>query len=85
MYTKMETISIIRKFITENYLFGYDEDELKDDSSFLKLGILDSTGIMELVTFLESEFQIQVLDSEIMPENLDSVNCISDYICRKSK
>ena len=73
----------IREFILENYLFGYDENELCNDSSFLEQGILDSTGIIELVTFVESEFNIEVLDCDILPENLDSINCISNYVYRK--
>ena len=73
----------IRNFILENYLFGYDENELCNDSSFLQLGILDSTGIVELVAFVEDEFNIEVMDSEILPENLDSIDSISSYIYRK--
>jgi acyl carrier protein len=73
----------IRKFLLNNYLFGYDEDELMNDSSFLEFGVLDSTGIIELVTFVEEEFNIQVMDYEILPENLDSVNCVSQYIFSK--
>lgn len=73
----------IRKFVLENYLFGYDENELDNNSSFLELGVLDSTGIMELVALIEREYNIEVLDSEIIPENLDSIDCISRYVCRK--
>ena len=73
----------IRNFILENYLFGYDENELSNDSSFLELGVLDSTGIIELVGFVENEFNIEVMDSEILPENLDSIDFISSYIYRK--
>ena len=73
----------IRNFILENYLFGYDENELCNDSSFLQLGILDSTGIVELVAFVEDEFNIEVMDSEILPENLDSIDFISSYVYRK--
>ena len=73
----------IRNFILENYLFGYAENELCNDSSFLELGILDSTGIVELVGFVEDEFNIEVMDSEILPENLDSIDFISSYVYRK--
>lgn len=73
----------IRKFLLENYLFGYEEEELRNDSSFLELGILDSTGIMELVTFVEEEFLIQISDEDILPENLDSIECISRYVYSK--
>jgi acyl carrier protein len=81
--TMEEVNTSIREFVLENYLFGYDEDDLDNDSSFLELGVLDSTGIMELVAFLEKEFDIEVSDSEIIPENLDSINCISNYVCSK--
>ena len=75
----------IRNFVLENYMFGYDESELCNDSSLLDLGIIDSTGIMELVVFLENEFNIKVLDEETLPENLDSINCISSYVSKKLK
>lgn len=74
----------IKKFILENYLFGFNENELEDDSSFLKLGILDSTGIMELVAFIEKNYCIDVSDNEITPENLDSIECISKFVLQKT-
>lgn len=73
----------IQKFLLENYLFGFNQDEFEKDSSLLELGVLDSTGIMELVAFIENEFSIEVFDSEIIPENLDSINFICSYIGRK--
>lgn len=73
----------IQRFLMENYLFGFDENEFDRDSSLLELGVLDSTGIMELVAFIEQEFNIEVLDSEIIPENLDSINYISRFINKK--
>lgn len=73
----------IRKFLFENYLFGYEENELEDDSSFLRLGVIDSTGILELVTLIEQEFHVEVLDHEIIPGNFDSIRCISRYVAFK--
>jgi len=73
----------IRSYMKENFLFGYKDDELLDDTSFLEIGVLDSTGIMELVAFLEREFKISVLDEEIIQENLDSIDLISDYLLKK--
>lgn len=73
----------IRDFIFENYLFGYDENELSNDASFLEFGILDSTGVVELVAFIESEFNIEVDDKEVIPENIDSVNNVSRLIYKK--
>ena len=73
----------VKKYIENNFLFGYSENEITDNLSFLKLGILDSTGIMELVTFIEREFKIKVEDQEIIPENLDSINSIVNLVVRK--
>lgn len=73
----------IRKFVLDNYLFGYEDKELGDDLSFLNMGVLDSTGIIELVVFLEEKYAFEVLDEEIIPENLDSINCISKYVNTK--
>ncbi len=69
----------IREFIIENFLFG-DDNGLKDDTSFLEEGIIDSTGVLELVTYLEEEFEISVDDEELIPENLDSINNVAAYL-----
>lgn len=73
----------IRGFLFENYLFGYEENELSDDSSFMELGILDSLGIVELLVFVEAEFNIEVSDAEVLPENMDSVNRVSSLVYKK--
>ena len=72
----------IREFIVENFLFG-DANGLKDDSSFLDEGIMDSTGVLELVTFLEEEFSVTVEDEDLIPENLDSINNVTAYLEKK--
>ncbi len=72
----------IRAFIVENFLFGNDNG-LKNDSSFLDEGIIDSTGILELVSFLEEEFGITVEDEELIPENLDSIANATAYLEKK--
>lgn len=72
----------VRAFIVENFLFG-SEDGLEDDSSFLDEGIIDSTGILELVSFLEEEFGIAVEDEELIPENLDSIANVTAYLEKK--
>lgn len=77
-----ETRNKIRAFIIENFLFGNDEG-LKDDSSFLDEGIIDSTGILELVSFMEEAFSISVEDEELVPENLDSIDNVVGYLERK--
>lgn len=73
----------IRSFVVNTFLFGEDDPELTDDASLLELGIVDSTGILELVAFVESEFGVQVSDGEMTAENLDSIRRISDYVARK--
>ena len=72
----------VRDFIIENFLFG-NANGLKDDTSFLEEGIIDSTGVLELVTFLEENFAIQVEDEELIPENLDSIDNVTGYLERK--
>jgi len=79
----MQDKETIRKYILENYLFTDDESELDDAVSLLEKGVIDSTGIMELVFFLEEQFGIKVDDEEMIPENLDSVNNIVAYIGSK--
>ena len=69
----------------ENYLYGYEESELGNDMSILEMGALDSTGIIELVVFIEEEYGFEVPDIEIVPENMDSINFISNYIYNKQK
>ena len=77
------TVEPIRAFIFENFLFDADESALKNDDSFLEQGIIDSTGVLELVEWLEDEFDIQVEDEELIPENLDSVNLLAAFIEKK--
>jgi len=74
----------IRAFVVENFLFG-EEGDLKEDTSFLEEGIIDSTGVLELVDFLEEEFEINIDDEELVPENLDSLNNVTAYLERKIK
>ena len=78
----MNNIEKVRTFIVENFLFG-DGSSLKDDSSFLQERIVDSTGILEIITFLETEFSIKIEDDELLPENLDSLNNIDAFLKRK--
>ena len=71
--------SKIRAFIVENFLFGNDEG-LKDETSFLEEGIIDSTGVLELVDFIEEKYSITIEDEELIPENLDSINNVTRYL-----
>ena len=73
----------IRDFIVLNFLFSQDGDSLADNHSFLENGIIDSTGVLELVGFLEQRFGIEVGDRELLPENLDSIDNAARYVTRK--
>ncbi len=73
----------IRKYILENFLFTDDALALDSNDSFLEQGILDSTGILEVIMFLEEEFDIKVQDDEMIPENLDSVLNLGNFVKRK--
>ena len=79
----MSLEATIREFILENYLFTDDESELKNEESLIESGVIDSTGIMEVIAFMQKEFEIQVEDDEMVPENLDSVNNIVAFITKK--
>jgi acyl carrier protein len=78
----MDTKPQLRKYIADNILMG-PEQELGDETSFLERGILDSTGFLELVSFLEQTFGMTVDDDEMVPENLDSLSRIDAYVQRK--
>jgi acyl carrier protein len=73
----------IRRFILENFLYTSNEDKLKNTDSFLEEGIVDSTGILELLLFVEETFGIQVEDEEVLPDNFDSVERLTRYVQMK--
>lgn len=75
--------SELRKFITDNFLFGKDSLEFSDDDSFLERGLIDSSGVLELIGFLEETYGIKVQDNELVPENLDSINQLLRYLDKK--
>jgi acyl carrier protein len=70
----------IKCFIIDNFMMGRNQEELVDSDSLLDKGIIDSTGVLELVGFIEEKFQVQVLDEELVPENLDSINKLVSFI-----
>jgi len=79
-----DTVVTIRKFIFDNFLFDAAEEDLGNDDSFLEQGVIDSTGVLELVEWLEDTFDIAVDDEELIPENLDSVNQLAAFIAKKT-
>ena len=72
----------LRGFVVTNFLFG-QADKLDNDDSFLEKGIIDSTGILELVSFVEETYGITVEDQELIPENLDSINNLLRFLQTK--
>lgn len=79
-----ETIkSQVRTFIVENFLFGDDTYPLGDELSLVESDLVDSTGILELVGFLEQTFHLSLADADIVPDNLDSIARIADFVARK--
>jgi acyl carrier protein len=73
----------VRSFVVEHFLFG-DGDTVKGDTSFLEEGIIDSTGILELVMFLEETYGIKIDDSELVPQNFDTLDNIALYLGTKT-
>lgn len=73
----------VRDFVVENFLFGQASAVPDDDASLLENGVIDSTGVLELVAYLEEHFQVRVEDAELVPENLDSLRRLSDFVRRK--
>jgi len=77
-----DTADKVRQFIKTNF-YAAAASDLTEDASLLDLGIVDSTGILEVVAFLEEEFGITVDDAEMLPENLDSIKNIVAFVGRK--
>ncbi len=73
----------VTAFIVENFLFGSADDAPAPGDSFMETGLIDSTGILEVVTFLEDKYGISVEDDELVPANLDSVENIAQFVQRK--
>lgn len=75
--------SEIRAFIVSNFLFGREDKPFDQDQSFLETGLIDSTGLLELVSFIEQQYGISVADREMVPDNLDSLSNVSRFVARK--
>lgn len=71
----------IREFIQEN--FCVDPSQLADDTSLIGEGIVDSTGMLEVIAFLEAEYEIKIADVETVPDNLETIRRIADFVARK--
>ncbi len=73
----------LTEFIVMNYLFGDITRAPRDDDSLVEDGIIDSTGVMELIEFLESRFDIELLEAEMVPENLGSISSLTRFVMSK--
>ena len=78
----MEIKEQVRTFVTSNFYVA-DPSSLEDDASLLDRGIIDSTGVLEVIFFIEDTFGIAVEDTEMLPDNLDSIERIANFIVRK--
>jgi len=78
-----DVIGKVKTFIVDDFLFG-DGEQLEESTSFLENGIIDSTGILELIFFLERTFNIEIADDEVISDNLDSLVSIESFVSRKA-
>jgi acyl carrier protein len=70
----------LRQFVIDNFMFGNPGESFTDSDSFLARGIIDSTGVMELIAFLEERYRIKLQDQDLIPDNLDSVNGLARLV-----
>lgn len=80
----MDTQSKLREFIAEQFMMGRNPEELTNTGSLLDLGIIDSTGVLELVGFLEETFNFEIDDEDLIPDNLDSIESLVKFVATKS-
>jgi len=73
----------IKEFVTNNFFLDDSGDGLGDTDSFIEKGIIDSTGVLELVSFIEETFEVRVEDEELIPENLDTIADVGAFVLRK--
>jgi len=81
----MDVRAVIRQFLQDNFLFSEQGTDVEDTTSFLESGVVDSTGMLEVIEFVEEKFGISVEDDELVPENLDSIDNLVRFLQRKLK
>lgn len=74
----------LRQYVVDNFLFGKTDAAFTDDVSFLEKGLIDSTGVLEIVAHLEEKYGVSVEDEELIPQNFDSVDNLAAYVARKT-
>lgn len=73
----------VRKFLVENFPLSAEAEQLSPSDSLIGAGVIDSTGVLELIGFLEERYAIQIADEEVLPENLDSIESIGRFVAGK--
>ena len=74
----------IRQFLRENFPLSADGIVLERDDSLIEVGVIDSTGVLELIGFIEERYEIEIADEEVLPENLDSIASITRFVGEKA-
>jgi acyl carrier protein len=82
-YNEKNIVDIISQFIINNFLLGNQNENIDTNKSLYETGIVDSTGVLEIVDFLEETFGIKIEDAELIPDNLDSIKKMSEFVQRK--
>ena len=82
-YNEKNIVDIISQFIINNFLLGNQNENIDTNKSLYENGIVDSTGVLEIVDFLEETFGIKIEDAELIPDNLDSIKKMSEFVQRK--
>jgi len=82
-YNENEIKNIVNQFIIKNFLFSDQKENIDENLSLYEKGIIDSTGVLEIVDFLEETFGIEIEDDELVPDNLDSIKKMSKFVQRK--
>ena len=78
-----DLINDVREFICQTMLVGMADQSIEPDESLVQRGVVDSTGVLELVEFLQTRYEIAIKDDEITTDNLDSLNAIAEFLKRK--
>ena len=73
----------VREFLTDNFPLSGDATELDRDESLIGAGVIDSTGVLEVIGFVEDRYGVEIADEEVLPENLDSIASIGRFVAGK--
>ena len=74
----------VRQFLKDNFPLSADGIDLAGDDSLIEVGVIDSTGVLELIGFIEERYEVEIADEEVLPENLDSITSITRFVGEKT-